>query len=44
MDYDAETIINQLAEAGIEVAAFYVPEKNVPDWVRKNLIVNTTEI
>lgn len=44
MDYDAETLINQLAEAGIEVAAFYVPEKNVPDWVRKNLIVNTTEI
>lgn len=43
MDYDANTLIKQLADSGIAVEAFYVPVKGVPDWVRENLIVATVE-
>lgn len=42
MDYDAGNLIGKLGENGIAVSAFYIPQKGVPDWVRKNLIGNET--
>ncbi len=40
MDYDAPALIAALNKANITVEACYVPQNEVPDWVRKNLIEN----
>lgn len=42
MDYDAESLMEMLQEAGIEVEAFYIPQKGVPDWVRQNVVDKET--